>query len=122
MLKKMQFDNNKKDDARALLDELKGVSKIYRKRGRSAGIFRVQKKSTPRDFLSQKNSAPRHFLEQNNSTPRDFFDHKKSQPRDLRCAKKYPPRCLLTGPVSDKFCQLPNYDEQTPHGRVEYSI
>ena len=35
--------------------------------GRSAGIFRAQKKSTARDFLSRKNSVPREFLEQNNS-------------------------------------------------------
>ena len=55
----------------------------------------------------QKKCLPRDFQKENNSAPRDFFDHKKSPPRDLRCAKKYPPRCILTGPVSDKFCQLP---------------
>ena len=55
----------------------------------------------------QKKCLPRDFQNENNSAPRDFFDHKKSPPRDLRCAKKYPPRCILTGPVSDKFCQLP---------------
>ena len=57
----------------------------------------------------QKKCLPRDFQKENNSAPRDFFDHKKSPPRDLRCAKKYPPRCILTGPVSDKFCQLPKH-------------
>ena len=57
----------------------------------------------------QKKCLPRDFQKENNSAPRDFFDHKKSPPRDLRCAKKYPPRCILTGPVSDKFCQLPYF-------------
>ena len=66
----------------------KGVGKIYWKRGRSAGIFRAQKKSTPRDFSKQKNSVPRDFLNQKNSAPSDFFKQKKSAPRDLRSLKK----------------------------------
>ena len=78
---------------------IKGVGKIYWKRDRSAGIFRAQKKSTPRDFskqnkspprdlFKQKNSVPRDFLIRKNFAPCDFFVQKNSVPRDLRMLKK----------------------------------
>ena len=71
---------------------VKGVGKIYQKRGRSVGISRHQKKYPPRDFLKQKNSAPRDFFQQKNSAPRDFFVQKNSAPRDLgRLKKVYAP-------------------------------
>ena len=53
--------------------DIKGGGKIYWKQGRSAGIFRAQKKSTPRDFSKQNKSPPRDFFKQKNSVPRDFF-------------------------------------------------
>ena len=59
------------------------------------------KKYLPRDFLVEKKDAPR-----------DFLNQEKSPPRDLRCSEKYLPRCFLTGPVSDKFCQLPKCCEK----------
>ena len=55
--------------------------------------------------------------------PHDFVYQKKSPPRDFRCSKKYPPRCVLTGPVSDKFCQLPKIDKFTAlQNDVLYSV
>ena len=59
-----------------------------------------------------KKYLPCDFLVEKKDVPRDFFNQEKSPPRDLRCSEKYLPRCLLTGPVSDKFCQLPYQSTQ----------